>query len=92
MEWGADMALLLHPPVRGIPDPWRAHAQRLVKAFGADLHLLMAPLYDGQDKPRFARLEKLAQSLGIATVASALPVMHHARQSFAGRPAAAAGL
>ena len=80
MEWGADMVLLLHPPERGVPDAWRAHATRLTRKFGADLHLLMAPAYDGQDAARFDRLAALAKDMKITAVASALPVMHHARR------------
>jgi DNA polymerase III alpha subunit len=37
----------------------------------------MAPSYDGQDKPRFAAAERLARDLGVQTVASARPLMHH---------------
>ncbi|MEM7598216.1 MAG: error-prone DNA polymerase [Pseudomonadota bacterium] len=84
MEWGADMALLLHPTERN-PDgnpgrTWRVHVRRLARQFGEDLYLLMAPCYDGQDSARFSRLARLAKDLGIDTVASALPVMHHARR------------
>ena len=37
----------------------------------------MAPCYDGQDKLRFAAADRLARDLGLATVASARPLMHH---------------
>jgi DNA polymerase III alpha subunit len=43
-------------------------------------HLLLAPRYDGQDRPRFDRLARLAADLGLPTVASASPVMHHGRR------------
>ena len=84
LEWGADMALLLHPTEHN-PDgnpgrTWRVHVRRLARQFGKDLYLLMAPCYDGQDSARFSRLARLAKDLGIDTVASALPVMHHARR------------
>ncbi len=80
LEWGADMALLLHPPERGFEAAWHGAVARVVRAFGADVHLLMAPSYDGLDPGRFARWAALAEELGIAPVASALPVMHHARR------------
>ena len=40
----------------------------------------LAPRYDGQDRARFDRLAALAADLGIGTVASASPLMHHGRR------------
>ncbi|MEO0370581.1 MAG: error-prone DNA polymerase [Pseudomonadota bacterium] len=84
LDWGADMALLLHPAERGCErgaeDAWHSAVARVVRAFGNDVYLLMAPSYDGLDRARFARWAALAEELGVATVASALPVMHHARR------------
>jgi error-prone DNA polymerase len=77
LDWGAGLVLLIHPPARGQMEAWRAVAVRLVGAFGGACFLLMAPRYDGQDRLRFARLERLADGLGVAVVASALPLMHH---------------
>jgi DNA-directed DNA polymerase III PolC len=77
LDWGARMVLLIHPPARGEMGAWRGVVTRLVGAFPGACHLLMAPRYDGQDRARFARLARLAEGVGLAPVASALPMMHH---------------
>ena len=61
------------PPFAG----WARHAGRLARCFPGHVALLMAPAYDGEDPARFARLARLARRLGIPTVASASPLMHH---------------
>ena len=40
----------------------------------------MAPRYDGQDQERFQRLAQVAGALGVPTVATALPFLHHGRR------------
>ncbi len=80
----ADMVLLLHPPpaqggTRGAGE-WRTQALRLTRRLGGDMYLLMAPHYDGRDAARFDRLATLAEELDLPTVASGLPMMHHARR------------
>ncbi len=82
-EWGAAQELILHPPpdaqaVRCGASPWVQVAQRLTRRFAGQASLLLAPCYDGQDSARFGDLGNLADQLGIATVASASPVMHKA--------------
>ena len=81
LEFGAGQALLIHPPEaltgQGGASGWRSQAERLARRFPADTHLLMAPRYDGEDGPRFDRLSRIAGSLGIETIASASPKMHH---------------
>ncbi|WP_082630931.1 error-prone DNA polymerase [Roseovarius atlanticus] len=79
LEGMEDIVLLLHPPEGALRD-WKRLAGRLVKGVGGQCYLLMAPRYDGQDAGRFDRLAKLAEELGLETVASALPAMHHARR------------
>ncbi|MEY3309834.1 MAG: hypothetical protein RLZZ413_3872 [Pseudomonadota bacterium] len=79
---GAGQEMLLHPPALhraadGADDGWTALALRLIGRCPGQVSLLMAPRYDGQDSARFDRLARLAERLGIATVASALPMMHH---------------
>jgi error-prone DNA polymerase len=84
---GEGQEMLLHPPLRGRVKPaqrlqggagdWLPQAQRLVRRFPGQVTLLMAPRYDGQDAARFDRLARLAASLGVPTVASGLPMMHH---------------
>ncbi|MCG6901373.1 MAG: error-prone DNA polymerase [Rhodobacter sp.] len=81
LDWGNDQELLLHPaPDTQAAHPgagaWRPAAQRLTRRYPGQVSLLMAPLYDGRDSARFADLTRLAQGLGIATVASASPIMH----------------
>ena len=82
-EWGEALDLLIHPqtpPVQPGADVWMQQARRLTRRFGQHCALLMAPRYDGQDDRRFERVAALARSLAIPTVASAEPIMHHARR------------
>ena len=75
---GAGQEMLLHPAARDrAAGDWMALAQRLINRFPGQVSLLLAPRYDGQDRARFDRLARLADRLGIPTVASALPMMHH---------------
>ena len=81
IEFGAELALLIHPPqgqtsqtgARG----WLSQAKRLTRRFPEDCHLILAPKYDGQDPERFDWLAGLARDLTIPTLASATPRMHH---------------
>ena len=78
LEWGEGLDLLIHPRPPGLDgEAWKSAAQRLTRRFGDQCHLLLAPRYDGQDPQRFASLTRLADRLGIGTVASAAPIMHH---------------
>ena len=83
IDWGQGLALAIHPAgtqaVRpgGGAGAWATQAKRLVRRFEGMCHLILAPQYDGQDPARLARLTELADSLGIPTIASALPMMHH---------------
>ena len=80
LEWGAGLALMLHPLQgrhKSADSGWFSQAERLATALPGQCHLLLAPRYDGQDLPRFAREERLARRLGLATVASGQPMMHH---------------
>ncbi|MBF9031247.1 DNA polymerase III subunit alpha [Rhodobacterales bacterium HKCCE3408] len=77
LQFGGGLELLLHGPERQGADDWLDRAQKLVRRFGPHMHLLMAPHYDGLDSGRFERLARLAATLGIPTVASARPLMHH---------------
>ena len=91
LDWGAGMVLLVHvpgvprqagetatpaTPVQGGAGAWVSQVRRLARRFGGDVALLMAPAYDGRDGARFDRLARLAARLGLATVASARPMMH----------------
>jgi len=85
LEWGEGMELILHPPPdedtppKGA-DAWPGQAKRLTRRFSGQVSLMLAPRYDGGDGARFARLTQLAQGLGIPTLASAAPIMHHGRR------------
>ncbi len=79
LAFGEGMELLLHVP-EPRPEGWRGQVARLLRAFRAQMSLVIAPRYDGEDKARFARLARLADELGLPTVASATPLMHHARR------------
>ncbi|OWU85155.1 DNA polymerase [Oceanicola sp. 22II-s10i] len=56
---------------------WLPHARRLHALFPGRLHLVLSPRYDGEDPSRFAALTRLAAHLGLPTLASARPLMHH---------------
>ena len=56
---------------------WKKTVRRLHKVAAGRVHLLLVPRYDGQDEERVARLSAAAQDLGIPTLASAAPKMHH---------------
>ena len=72
--------LLLWPQADGCrcgAGGWKPVAKRLTRRFGQRMHLLLTPLYDGRDRARFDRLDIEAAGLGIPTLASAAPHMHH---------------
>ncbi len=79
---------LLHPPAAGTTHPrpdsgadiWLPLARDLTRRYGAQMHLMLQPRYDGQDPQRFDRLTQLAADLGLPTLASAGPMMHHGRR------------
>ncbi len=86
MEGGAEgLHLLLHGPPQAhqMPrgaGPWWPQAQRVTRRFAQQMHLVLSPAYDGQDAARFDALAALARDLGLPTVASAAPMMHHGRR------------
>ena len=66
------LQLILWPTNR-----WEAVAKHLMRLFAGRIHILMAPQYDGRDAQRFARLQAKVDALGLPTLASAAPRMHH---------------
>ncbi|MDW4498283.1 error-prone DNA polymerase [Sulfitobacter sp. D35] len=79
-ELGGPLQLILWPqalPVEGGADGWVPFAKRLTRRFAGKLHIGLAPQYDGRDRQRFARLSRQAETLGLPTVASSAPLMHH---------------
>ncbi|MEM7752173.1 MAG: error-prone DNA polymerase, partial [Pseudomonadota bacterium] len=81
LEFGTDIALLLHAPeakrAKTGAGEWLSQVRRLTRRFPGEAHLILAPKYDGQDPERFDWLAGLAQDLNIPTIASAAPCMHH---------------
>jgi error-prone DNA polymerase len=85
LEWGEGIEFLLHPPgqrltpaARAIkPGGWIAQAERLTARFSGQCSIVLAPQYDGQDRARMARHAALAARLGLPTLASTLPFLHH---------------
>lgn len=75
LEFSEGLVLLLWPE-----GPWEQAAKRLAAPFRDRLHVLLAPQYDGRDADRFAGIAAQATALGLPLVASAAPVMHHARR------------
>ncbi|MCU9836424.1 error-prone DNA polymerase [Ruegeria sp. WL0004] len=72
--------LLLWP--RALPSPGGAggawpQVPRLARRFAGQMHLLLTPHYDGADATRLAALEAEARRLGLPTLASAAPRLHH---------------
>ncbi|MCI2399893.1 error-prone DNA polymerase [Aliiroseovarius subalbicans] len=85
LEWGAGCEVLLHPVHLSPTDPpgadvWVGQAKRLTRRFAGQVTLVMAPHYDGRDPARFDDLAALARRLDVPTIASAAPIMHHARR------------
>ncbi|PCH73539.1 MAG: error-prone DNA polymerase [Rhodobacteraceae bacterium] len=75
--------LLLWPQTQTLPggaDGWDPHMHRLTRRFGGNMHLLLTPQYDGRDRGRFDTLATQAADLGLPTLASAAPVMHHGKR------------
>ncbi|WP_102109018.1 error-prone DNA polymerase [Oceaniglobus roseus] len=68
--------LLVHAP-REARKGWSAGVRNLLHRFPGAVSLILCPRYDGQDRRRFARLAAFAAELGIPTVASGVPLMHH---------------
>jgi error-prone DNA polymerase len=59
---------------------WMDRARALAARHAGHMHLALAPWYDGEDTPRFDGLDQLAQRLGLPTLATAAPMMHHGRR------------
>ncbi|MEP1612989.1 MAG: error-prone DNA polymerase [Roseobacter sp.] len=80
LEWGDGLQLILWPETQqGLPgaDDWFDTAQQLTRRFAEKIHVGLSPHYDGRDRLRFARLTEQARRLGLPTLASASPLMHH---------------
>ncbi|MEL6809329.1 MAG: PHP domain-containing protein, partial [Pseudomonadota bacterium] len=74
------LCLLLWPQEQTVPGgavDWVQTAQRLTRRFAGNIHVLMCPRYDGRDTLRFDRIADRARDLGLPTLASAAPRMHH---------------
>ncbi len=56
---------------------WEQTARQLTRRFAGKLYVGLAPQYDGRDSPRFATLSEAARRIGLPTIASASPLMHH---------------
>ncbi|SPF79598.1 error-prone DNA polymerase [Pseudoprimorskyibacter insulae] len=79
------LRLLLHGSPQDQAGPggaggWVARAQRVARRFAGQTYLVLSPAYDGQDAARFDRVAGLAARLGVPTIASAMPIMHHGRR------------
>ena len=80
LEFAEDLHLLLVPQGQRGPGGaggWLPHMEDLTRRFGRRMHMLMAPAYDGTDAVRFAQVTAWAGELGVPTLASAAPRMHH---------------
>lgn len=85
LDHGEGLELLLHPPGQRLtpiaeplrPAGWAARAAQLAGRFSGQCSVVLAPQYDGQDQARMARHAALAARLGLPTMASTLPLMHH---------------
>ncbi len=86
-ETAEGLEFLLHPPAAlprpgqdGAGEAWLGPARRLARRYGGQMHLVLSPVYDGQDAARFDRRAAQAAELGLPTLASACPLMHHGRR------------
>ncbi|MDJ0823400.1 MAG: PHP domain-containing protein, partial [Paracoccaceae bacterium] len=83
---GADgLQLILHPPPQAQASTpgaceWSTLARQLSRRFARQIFLALSPLYDGEDPARFDRHARLAETLGLPTIATAAPRMHHGRR------------
>jgi error-prone DNA polymerase len=80
MERFEGMQLILWPEARqaqGGAGAWVQTAERLTRRFAGKMHVGLCPRYNGRDSRRFAALTETARRLGLPTVASASPLMHH---------------
>lgn len=80
IEDAEGLELILSGPEPDDAARWTPQARRLVARFPCQVHLALSPRYDGGDAARFNRLARLAVQLGIETVATARPLMHHGRR------------
>ncbi|WP_224816735.1 error-prone DNA polymerase [Hasllibacter sp. MH4015] len=76
MERNGGLTLLLHAP-RRVTKRWLRAAERIAPL---SPYLCLSPIYDGQDSVRFGAQTRIAGTLGLRTVASARPLMHHGRR------------
>ena len=80
LEQGEEVQLILWPellPLQLSAGDWAEAARKLTRCFAGKIHIGLAPQYDGRDAERFAALTEQARRLGLPTVASASPLMHH---------------
>ncbi len=83
MEFAQDLHLILVPQATDMPGGaggWGPHMDGLTRRFSGRMHLMMSPHYDGADPARFTALTEVAAQLGLPTLASAAPRMHHGRR------------
>ncbi|WP_425098008.1 error-prone DNA polymerase [Tropicibacter sp. S64] len=76
------LRLVLHPPpearsLRPGAGGWLPMAERLSRRLGGQMALALAPSYRGEGLAHLDRLARLAERLGLPTVATATPIMHH---------------
>ncbi len=86
-DWGEGMELLVLPPDPLAPQAqmaprgagaWLPQAERLARRFPGAVWLGLSPRYDGRDAQRLERLAGMAERAGLATVATADPILHRA--------------
>jgi error-prone DNA polymerase len=79
-DFSAGVQLLLWPQALLVPrgaGDWVQTARRLTRRFSGKMHVLLVPSYDGRDRARFDQIAERARDLGLPTIASAAPRMHH---------------
>ncbi|MEM6374134.1 MAG: PHP domain-containing protein, partial [Pseudomonadota bacterium] len=65
------------PGVEGGAGDWVHAARRLTRRFAGHIHVLLTPRYDGRDPAHFEAIADHARDLGLPTLASGAPRMHH---------------
>ncbi|MEL7124737.1 MAG: error-prone DNA polymerase [Pseudomonadota bacterium] len=79
-DFADGLHLLLWPQAQtaqGGAVDWVTQAERLSRRFAGNMHVLMVPGYCGRDTGHFDHITDQAQRLGLPTLASAAPRMHH---------------
>jgi DNA polymerase III, alpha subunit len=80
IEWGEDLLIAVAPTTEQVTgdSDLPGLLRRLVSRFGNRAYLALVPRYDGLDRVAFAILASMAETVGLALIASNEPLYHEA--------------